>query len=675
VENNAHMLTVGDFVLNIQSRKLFDQNNKEISLPPTLFTLLKFFIDHQGQVLSRETIINNVWKGKVVVDANVNQNIKKLRDVLGDAAADPRYIETVTGEGFRFIANSSEYKSSPGEGERFSKTTKAAYGVASLILLLTLIYFQVFQSDPKNQIKELKPLTTLKGLEHYPEVTPDKKYLLFNHKNGKSWDIYIKPLDRESYHALVDSDEDELFPTISHDQRRLAYFLRSNTKCGLYMREIDLNALHVGKEVLIKPCEISTERIKAAWINDNELFVSINKDFNSPASIYRFDIKNRTQSIISKPADKGFGDYAFRYSQKQNKLAYIRDIGWTSSEIWVFNLNNQSHNKIKSTPLMLRGLDWDDEGRIYFQSGNKSLSRIDFDGRDEEVVARFFADIFVPFNINKNSFGVVTGDFFVTDVKVFNFDNKSSELVVSSSSNDYFGAGGSEFVAFVSNRSGDPQVWVRDANGINKQITSYEESFELKWLSVSIERGLIMFNKSGFTNIIDTNGNLVFDSENYSSRIHNNPVFDLSRDQIIYSVLNDGDWNIEARKLSAFDERAILLKGKVARPCPESNCYFFFKERDPFIYRYRPGSNFSEKIAEIGNIGESDEWDLMDDETILYLSKGKNTNRIIEHQLDSHRETILLESDVRMFSLNEEKTGIYMNVVSQGNVDMRYFDL
>jgi DNA-binding winged helix-turn-helix (wHTH) protein/Tol biopolymer transport system component len=676
VKNSVNLLTVGDFVLNTESRKLYDNEQNEVALAPTLFTLLKYFVDNQGQVLTKDMIMANVWKGKIVGEANVNQNLKKLRDALGDSATEPKYIETVIGEGFRFIANSEEYQAVPFADNQSESNLKYIYILLSAFVVIFVYTFYLKPEQEVSILKDLQPLTTLKGFEHYPVVSSDGKYLLFNHKkvNG-TWDIYLKPINKESYKAIVASEANEFFPVISKDQKQLLYFVKGEDKCGLYVRDIDLESLSVGEPNEVKLCKSDSELLRAEWINNNEIFFRVNEDGNSQANIYHYELSGKKQTLISKPDTKGFGDYVLKYSDKNNKLAYIRNIGWASSEIWVYDLSNKSHRKIKSTPLLLHGIDWDNKERIYYQSNNKEISRININTLKEEVVAKFSSQTYLPFFIDEKSFGVAKGQARVVDIDSFSLDTLESKSVISSSFNDYFAAGGSDFVVFVSNRSGDAQVWLRDEQGNSRQLTQFDKSYEISWLSVSNTKDLIMFGKSGHINIIDRNGKMLFNSENYGNQIYKNPVFDMAGDSFIYSTQVTGEWNIETRKVNEPGDKTLLFKGLTARPCYKGDCIYYMKDKDPYLYKYDPVNNTSTKEYSIDMLTKSDEWDFLDENNIIYLLAQKDLNQVILLNLQTGVKKVLIESKTKMFSLDRARNLIYTNLLSQGNIDLMYFTL
>ena len=672
MENSNHLLQVGEFVLNTSSRKLFDSHNNEVSLSPTLYTLLKFFIEHQNQILTRDMIRNSVWKGKIVVDANVNQNIKKLRDTLGDSVADPKYIETVTGEGFRFVANSEEYKAVP-----FENNKTLIWGAVLVVFLVILFNFFSTNSNQRENTKflELFPLTSLKGVEHYPAVSHDSKFVLFSYKNESRWDIYLRPLNKESYVPIVESPNKLRFPRLSFGDERLLYFEKGKDICGLFIRNIKLEEARVGEAQEVKRCNNPDSRIRGVWKSSNELFISVNEDLHSPASIYYFNLDSKVQTLISKPDSKGFGDYSLNYSKELKKLVYIRNIGWSSSEIWVYDIGSQQHSKIKSLPMMLTEVSWDKEGYIYYASGHRELSRILYTGDSEEVVGKFSRNIYLPFAIDESRLGIMTGEYSVVDVSVFDMRQKVIRNAVSSSYNDYRGARGGNLLAFVSNRSGEHQVWIRDVSGTDRQLTNFKGSFEIQSLSVSPDGNYIMCNKSGRTVIIDVEGKVIFNSEDYSNQVHYNPVIDSANQRFLYSTQYQSEWNIEYRTFDELGQRVTMFEGLTARPCAFGDCLLYFKENDPFLYRYDPGSNSSSKLIEIANIIDSGEWDVYGESSILYLEKNEKNeklNRIILVDLTDGSKKVVLETKSKSFTFDQDKKLIYTNVVAQGSTELMY---
>src|SRR5713226_909675 len=68
--------------------------------------ILSLLVARSGQVISRDELQRHLWEGTTFVDfeQGLNSAVNKLRQTLGDSADQPRYVETLPGRGYRFIA-------------------------------------------------------------------------------------------------------------------------------------------------------------------------------------------------------------------------------------------------------------------------------------------------------------------------------------------------------------------------------------------------------------------------------------------------------------------------------------------------------------------------------------------------------------------------------------------
>ncbi len=76
-----------------------------VALEPQVFDLLVFLIENREQVASKDEIINAVWGGRFTSDAALSTCVKSLRKALQDDGEQQRYIKTLRGRGFRFVAD------------------------------------------------------------------------------------------------------------------------------------------------------------------------------------------------------------------------------------------------------------------------------------------------------------------------------------------------------------------------------------------------------------------------------------------------------------------------------------------------------------------------------------------------------------------------------------------
>jgi TolB-like protein/Tfp pilus assembly protein PilF len=89
-----------------QYRLLVD--NKETSVEPQVFNLIIFLIENKETIVSRDCILNHVWKGRVVSDTSINNHIKSARKVLGDDGTKQQVIKTIHSRGYQFVAQLNE---------------------------------------------------------------------------------------------------------------------------------------------------------------------------------------------------------------------------------------------------------------------------------------------------------------------------------------------------------------------------------------------------------------------------------------------------------------------------------------------------------------------------------------------------------------------------------------
>ena len=102
IENNEEKI---GFKINENIMKIF-HNDKELKLTLAEYEILKILIEKRDTIISREYIANNVnsikWES---TDRSIDVIIARIRIKLKDNASDPKYIKSIRGIGYRFIAN------------------------------------------------------------------------------------------------------------------------------------------------------------------------------------------------------------------------------------------------------------------------------------------------------------------------------------------------------------------------------------------------------------------------------------------------------------------------------------------------------------------------------------------------------------------------------------------
>ena len=101
---DAEVLNQGPFVLNIRNRTL-EKNGQRIKLTQVEYAIMKLFLQNPGRALSREDILTSVWgrdyDGELKI---VDVNIRRLRIKIENDTANPTFITTVWGFGYKWGA-------------------------------------------------------------------------------------------------------------------------------------------------------------------------------------------------------------------------------------------------------------------------------------------------------------------------------------------------------------------------------------------------------------------------------------------------------------------------------------------------------------------------------------------------------------------------------------------
>src|SRR5580704_4649608 len=93
----------GPFESRPSSRELY-RHGLKLKVRPQPLQLLNLLLSRPGQVVTRESLREQLWSSETFVDFEQGMNtVKELRAVLGDAASHPRYIQTLPKLGYRFI--------------------------------------------------------------------------------------------------------------------------------------------------------------------------------------------------------------------------------------------------------------------------------------------------------------------------------------------------------------------------------------------------------------------------------------------------------------------------------------------------------------------------------------------------------------------------------------------
>src|SRR5262245_61199442 len=102
-KQEKHFYEFGPFRLDPAKRRLL-HNGEPLPLAPKAFDTLLALVQQSGKTIEKDDLMKKVWPDAVVEENNLNQNITALRKSLGDSRQEGKYIATIPGFGYRFVA-------------------------------------------------------------------------------------------------------------------------------------------------------------------------------------------------------------------------------------------------------------------------------------------------------------------------------------------------------------------------------------------------------------------------------------------------------------------------------------------------------------------------------------------------------------------------------------------
>ena len=175
---NAQVVRFATFEVDLRAGEL-RKGGIKLKLGGQPFQVLAILLERPGELVTREELQKRLWPDSFVdVDHNLNTAINKIRDVLGDSAENPRFVETLARRGYRFIraVNGTEQprvvEVKPSRGLRslifpVAFGLLAVFGITAVLLSVNLHGWRdrLFAGPARPQIRALAvlPLANLSG--------------------------------------------------------------------------------------------------------------------------------------------------------------------------------------------------------------------------------------------------------------------------------------------------------------------------------------------------------------------------------------------------------------------------------------------------------------------------------------------------------------------------------
>jgi Tol biopolymer transport system component/DNA-binding winged helix-turn-helix (wHTH) protein len=245
----------GPFEISSDSGEL-RKNGARIKLSGQAIQVLLILLQKPGQVVGRDELQKRLWQGATFGDFEhgLNAAVNRLREVLGDSATEPEYIETIPRRGYRFIAQTeqavphrpaSNVPEAPGEEEGVAARllrhwVLLLFSGGTLLLVSAGAYVLLHHVRKSSQEFSVIPFTTYPGFEASPSFSPDGNQIAFSWYRQEpptafKGDLYVKQIGNENAVRLTHHEAEFLVPAWAPDGRNIAFAMVGKDGNGIYL--------------------------------------------------------------------------------------------------------------------------------------------------------------------------------------------------------------------------------------------------------------------------------------------------------------------------------------------------------------------------------------------------------------------------------------------------------
>lgn len=181
---NKKTYEFGEFRLDLDGKRLL-RHGQRVSLQPKVFDILVFFVRNHGALVSRDDLMNAVWKDTFVEESNLRFCIHALRKALGKNSDGKDFVETVPKRGYRFTAEVSEKLHEKSDENKIARVETAdkppiivkkprsvkrvwLAGIPAVSIILLLVFFFIWRKGETPSTGNAPEIDTLAVLPFSP---------------------------------------------------------------------------------------------------------------------------------------------------------------------------------------------------------------------------------------------------------------------------------------------------------------------------------------------------------------------------------------------------------------------------------------------------------------------------------------------------------------------------
>ena len=709
-DGNDDVHVFNDWKVYPSSCELEDKDGAIYKIEPRIMTALCYFLANVNIVVSRDQLIDAVWQEKVTVsDHSLTQLLGNLRKVLGDSSKKPKYIETIPKKGYRFIGKTvvisapgvdNDIDKSPENFLKLTTTSKKTKSIAlfTLVILIATMLFAYSAIMPESKVRttvdriDVSSLTNFPGVERFPAVSPDGKWLVFSWENHqKPSNIFLSSLDDKSVKPiqLTNSNVKEMRPVWSPDSKNIAFVrITGENECAV----IKLNIATRNESFLVRCGDSQFAGDTLAWAPDGSIyFKSAEKNTTSSIGIYKQGTSN---TLLPCRFICHYEDMDISWAPSGEHFVVTRQISLTGQDLFLYSADlTVPETRISFDEVQILGHSFSDDGKTLFYSTLKNSSpeiwQYDVEMKTHAQLTSSGVIAIYPSvwrGANKLVFSKQERIFYIGQTNISLPTPIIYPLVQSYSSNfDPSFDMHSNRVAYTSDISGHSEVWLSKLDGSEyQQITqSKVGALSPSWSDDGSKLAYVLYDtkEHGVIQWLDTKTELVNVIDTELTELWG-PQFNYNQDAILVSGSKDNQRYIWEISLDDNSVKAVSGEGAyIAKTDKKSGVLYYNKENQDGLWRF--DTQTAKDVLVIPDLKPQNQSNWLPYEQYIYYLDNKNQkDNVMRFNLITKRTELvssLPKNSVAQyaaggFSMRKEADNHYLifvhNGVFQGDIMM-----
>ena len=237
--SNGERVRFGAFEADLQAGEL-RKSGIRVRLQDQPFRVLALLLERSGEVVSREDLRSEIWPDDTFVDFDhsLNTAINKIREALGDSASHPRFVETIPRRGYRFVFPVERPAAgASGNTDAPRRRLTRSVLVPALVLLAGVAALIVWLNSSRRPPEyTLTRLTFDAGYTTLPTISPDGKLVVYvsDRSDKGNPDLWVQQIGGGPPIRLTHHKGHDDSPAFSPDGSQIAFHSRREP-AGLYL--------------------------------------------------------------------------------------------------------------------------------------------------------------------------------------------------------------------------------------------------------------------------------------------------------------------------------------------------------------------------------------------------------------------------------------------------------